>query len=217
MNRLQAFKQFSDEQIVKEVLQGHKALFELIIRRYNSYLFKVGRSYGFNHADTEDLMQEAYVAAYGHLANFENRASFKTWLVKIMLHECYHKKAKFSYQKESPDPFLSESTITPMFTARSSSSDQVLVLHELKHVIENALLSIPEDFRLVFTLRELSGLNTQETADALGITPGNVKTRLNRAKGLLRSAVHKMYTPEDIFEFNLIYCDSMVEKVMQRL
>jgi RNA polymerase sigma-70 factor (ECF subfamily) len=69
----------------------------------------------------------------------------------------------------------------------------------------------------VFSLRELSGLNTNETAEALGITPVNVKVRLNRARHMLRAVIEKMYAPEDIFEFNLIYCDKIVDHVMKEI
>jgi RNA polymerase sigma-70 factor (ECF subfamily) len=88
---------------------------------------------------------------------------------------------------------------------------------ELGHVLENAIHQIPEDYRIVFTLRELNGLSVAETAETLDITESNVKVRLNRAKTMLQKEIKKMYSPEEIFEFNLIYCDAMVEKVMNRI
>jgi RNA polymerase sigma-70 factor (ECF subfamily) len=88
---------------------------------------------------------------------------------------------------------------------------------ELNFVIENALQQIPIDYRMVFSLREVNGLNISETADALDISEANVKVRLNRAKSMLRKEVEKSYSKEDIFEFNLIYCDRMVENVMNKL
>jgi RNA polymerase sigma-70 factor (ECF subfamily) len=88
---------------------------------------------------------------------------------------------------------------------------------ELGRVIENAVHKIPEDYRIVFTLRELNGLNVAETAEALDISEGNVKVRLNRAKGMLQKEIKKMYSPGEIFEFNLIYCDTMVNRVMVKI
>jgi DNA-binding Lrp family transcriptional regulator len=79
------------------------------------------------------------------------------------------------------------------------------------------LLNIPEDYRIVFSLREMSGLNVSETAEALNISEANVKVRLNRAKSMLRKEIEKTYTPQEIFEFNLIYCDTMVENVMKKI
>lgn len=89
---IKKFEKISDAEITSRVLAGDTAMYEIIIRRYNPYLFKTGRSYGFNQPDTEDLMQEAFTNAYTNLSKFENRSSLKTWLVRIMLNQCYHKK-----------------------------------------------------------------------------------------------------------------------------
>ena len=88
---------------------------------------------------------------------------------------------------------------------------------ELSSVIENALKHVPLDYRMVFSLREISGLNVVETAEALGISEANVKVRLNRAKTMLRKEIEKSYTAEDIFEFNLVYCDAMTNDVMNKI
>src|ERR1044072_2612346 len=96
-------QEYTDIEIIRQVLAGNTAVFEIIIRRYNPYLYKVGRSYGFNHQDTEDLMQEAFINSYVNLKQFAERSSFKTWLIRIMLNQCYRKAHKFSYQKEQTD------------------------------------------------------------------------------------------------------------------
>jgi RNA polymerase sigma-70 factor (ECF subfamily) len=88
---------------------------------------------------------------------------------------------------------------------------------ELNTVIEKALLQLPLDYRLVFSMREANGLNVQETAEALNISEANVKVRLNRAKAMLRKEVEKSYTVEEIFEFNLVYCDAIVNNVMAKI
>lgn len=216
MNKLQFYTNQGDGEIIQEILAGEKQCFEAIIRRYNTYLYKIGRSYGFDHDDTEDLMQEVYVSAYTHLKDFANRSSFKTWLVRIMLNSCYHKREKYKCRESS---LLQQTTGNRFPSALQLQSKQytgenIVLMKELGHIIEAALLKIPQDFRLVFTLRELNGLSTQETSEVLSITSGNVKTRLNRAKALLRTEISKIYTREDIFEFNLIYCDKIVGKVM---
>ena len=88
---------------------------------------------------------------------------------------------------------------------------------ELSSVIEKALLRIPEDYRIVFTLREVNGLNVSETSEILEISEANVKVRLSRAKTYLRIEIEKSYNKEEIFEFNLIYCDAMVNRVMKEI
>lgn len=217
MNNIKQFEQYTDLEIVSRVLLGEVALYEIIIRRYNSYLFRIGRTYTFNHADTEDLMQETYLSAYTSLNKFENRSSFKTWLVRIMLNHCYHRKQKHSFQKEIMTENFEQETAIPMFANHNNDTDKTIVNKELGRVLENALQQIPEDYRIVFSLRELNGMNTNETSEALSISESNVKVRLNRAKSMLRLEIEKMYSPADIFEFNLIYCDKIVENVMRKI
>jgi RNA polymerase sigma factor (sigma-70 family) len=206
------FEQYTDSEIIVKVLSGEIKLYEILIRRYNSFLYKIGRSYHYNHHDTEDLMQETYISAYCNLKKFEHRASFKTWLTRIMLNHCYQKKHKPSYANEIVAGELVTENNDNLFQF-SNNKDQ-MINKELGAVIENALLQIPEDYRMVFTLRELNSLSVAETASALDITEANVKVRLNRAKTMLRSAIENMYSSNEIFEFNLIYCDKMVNNVM---
>lgn len=92
-----------------------------------------------------------------------------------------------------------------------------MVNNELGNVLERALNRIPEDYRIVFTLRELNGLSVADTTEALDITESNVKVRLNRAKKMLRLEIEKLYSPEEIYEFNLRYCDAMVDRVMKAI
>lgn len=214
MNPSQTVAVISDIEAVSRILGGEIELYEHIIRKYNGYLYKVGMSYNYSHDDVQDLMQEVYISAYTHLAQFENQSSFKTWIVKIMLNKCYHKKRKFSFQRESPTHNMVEDNAMPMFNNQRTDTDKTVQNEELKDVLENAVHHIPESYREVFTLRELNGMSVHETAEALHISEGNVKVRLNRAKGLLQKEIKKAYSPEEIFEFNLIYCDKMVERVM---
>lgn len=215
--RIKQYETLEDFEIVSMVLCGNVALYEIIIRRYNPYLFKIGRSYGFIHHDTEDLMQDTFINAYLNLSKFENRSSIKTWLVKIMLNNCYHRKQKFSYKNECASDTLEKNTATPMFSHNGSQTSKAVMNNELKHVLENALVEIREDYRIVFTLRELNGMSIKETAEALNISESNVKIRLKRAKSMLRAEIQKMYSPEEIFEFNLIYCNRVVENVFKNL
>ena len=205
--------QYSDVEIITRVRSGDTALFEILIRRYNPYLYRIGRSYQYNHPDTEDLMQESYVQAFFNLSGFEGRSSFKTWLTRIMLNNCYQKKQKLRYRKEVVAEFTGREDHIPLFH-QTSSTEKIMVNKELGSVLENALGRIPEEYRVVFTLRELNGMNVLDTTQALGISESNVKVRLNRARKMLRNEIEKMYSPDEIFEFNLRYCDRMVERVM---
>ena len=207
-------RQYTDLQIIENILAGEIAQFEILIRRNNPFLYKTGRSYNYNHEDTQDLMQETFIDAYRNLSKFENRASFRTWIIKIMLNHCFRKKQKFSYKNEILTEINDNSE--PMFTNSHNDTNKIVVNRELSFIIENALEAVPFDYRMVFSLREINGLNVYETAEALEISEANVKVRLNRAKTMLRKEIEKSYSAEDIFEFNLIYCDAMVDIVMKK-
>lgn len=213
---MKAFEQYTDLEVVQKIVTGDVELFEIIIRRNNPSLYKVGRSYNYNHEDTQDLMQDTYIDAFTNLSKFENRSTFKTWIIKIMLNNCYKKQQKWS-SKNIITAKINEKS-TPMFSNNQhTDTNKTVVNRELNFVIENALQQIPIDYRMVFSLREVNGLNVLETADALNISEANVKVRLNRAKSMLRKEVEKSYSTDDIFEFNLIYCDRMVENVINKL
>ena len=210
------FVQISEVDIIKRVLAGELALFELLIRSNNAFLYKTGRSYNYSHEDTQDLMQDTFVDAYCNLSKFENRSSFKTWIIKIMLNNCFRRQNKFSYKNEKGSEI--QDTSIPMFSNdRSSDTTNSVLNKELGSIVENAIQHIPLDYRMVFTLREVNGLSTEEAADVLQISHSNVKVRLNRAKTMLRKEIGLSYTPEEIFEFNLVYCDALVDRVMNRI
>ena len=210
------FEKYSDPEIIQRINDGDVRLFEILIRRYDPFLYKIGRTYRYNHENTEDLMQDAYINAYCNLKKFENRSTFKTWLTRIMLNVCYQKKHKLSFKNEIISGDIQNEKSTILFH-HSTNNEKIAMNKELGHVLENAVHEIPEDYRIVFTLRELNGLSIAETAESLDITESNVKVRLSRAKGMLQKEIKKMYSAQEIFEFNLIYCDVMVNRVMDKI
>ena len=216
MHNLKQPELTTDADVISKIIGGEPGFFEILIRKNNPFLYKTGRSYGFSHHDTEDLIQEAFIAAYINLKKFQQRASFRTWVIQIMLNLCYRKTHKQSFINERPGNTIIKEITTPMFTTSQHSDGHQPIFHkELTRVIETALGCIPLEYRMVFSLRELSGLSTAETAQTLAITETNVKVRLNRAKHMLRKKIETMYAPQDIFEFNLIYCNKITLRVMQ--
>ncbi len=212
ISKLTIPEKYTEGEIITGIREGNSSLYEILIRRNNPYLYKIGRSYGYSHHDTEDLMQEALVKAYYALSSFEGRSTFRTWLTRIMLNECYHKKRKQQSQKEiytnEPQDHMSTGMNQP---------PPSLISRELGKVLEQALQELPEEYRMVFTLRELNGHSTLESAELLNMSEANIKTRLSRAKAMMRKTIEKQYSPEELFEFNLIYCDRIVEAVMKRI
>lgn len=209
---MELYKELSEKEIAQRILKGEKALYEIIVRRFNPYLYKVGRSYNYNHEDTQDLMQDSFIDAYKNLAQFEGRSGFKTWIIRIMLNNCFRKKEKLSFKKEIMHEINSNSK--PIFQQKDNDINKIVQARELGNIIEEALANIQEDYRIVFSLREINGLSIAETADLLNISQANVKVRLNRAKKMLRTEIEKSYIADELFEFNAVYCNAMVKKVM---
>ena len=211
MNTVAGSEVLSDEKVIQKILEGETAVFEILIRRYNPVLYRIGRMYGFNHHDTEDLMQDAHVAAYMQLAAFEHRATYKTWISRIMINKCIYKQ-KYGYHKnEIPDEQVYETN------AATIQTEQNMLNRELSSVLERSLESIPVIYRSVFVLREVQGFSIAETAELLGITTVNVKVRLNRAKSLLQKQLEQFYSANEIYSFNLIYCDNIVNRVFEEI
>ncbi len=198
----------SDEELIARILAGEKRLFELLIRKYNQRLYRIGMSVLENEAEAEDAMQTAYINAYEHLPRFEQRASFGTWLTRIMLNQCYG-------QKRKKRDLLTDFEQTDNFVLMNTPANE-LANKELSDVLEQAIARLPEKYRLVFVLREIEDMSVRETSAALSIEETNVKVRLNRAKVMLRKNLHG-YMKDHVFSFHLTRCDSVVKRVFQHL
>ncbi len=199
-NTFTNIQQYSDMEVIQEILSGNTALFEIIIRRYNPVLYKTGRGYGFDHHDTEDLMQETFISSFQNLSKFENRSTFKTWIIRIMLNKCYHKSQQSYQKKPTVEISVNQNSGSMFLTTNNSNPDKSIINKELNNVIEAALNKLPEDYRMTFTLRELTGLSITETAELMSVTSSNVKVRLNRAKLMLRKEIEKIYSTADIYD-----------------
>jgi RNA polymerase sigma-70 factor (ECF subfamily) len=179
----------SDEEVVRRVIDGEPALFEILMRRYNRRLFRVTRAIVANDLEAEDIIQDAYVRAYEHLNQFEGRARFSTWLTKIAIYEAYARVRRVDYQKVDSISVLEGQGMD--MKANGRDPEQQIYNAEMKMVLEKAFDALPDDYRSVFMLREIEGLSTSETAECLELSEENVKTRLHRARGLL----HASYMP----------------------
>lgn len=209
----------SDEDVVGRVLAGETELYEIIMRRYNQRLFRVARSVLRDDNEAELVMQDAYVSAYLHLEQFAGKARFSTWLTRIAFHEAlaHLRRGKRFVDLDS----LAESPRghEPMMVSRERDPEQKVFDQELKSVLEDSLDALPENYRSVFTLREIEGLDTAETAECLGISPESVKVRLHRARGLLRRQLYDRSggVIREAYPFHLVRCDRVVEAVLRRI
>src|SRR5690242_1129734 len=182
---LERWVALADEDIVARVLEGQTALFEVLMRRHNERIYRAARAILRDDREAEDVMQQAYVNAYAHLRQFDGRAAFATWLTRIAVHEALarvRRRGRF----ETLDPETLPIQESPMPSASRPDPEREAISSEMASFVEAAIERLPELMREVFVLREVQGLDTAETAASLDISADAVKTRLSRAKALLR-------------------------------
>ena len=198
-----------DAEIVERVRNGETALFEVLMRRHNQRVYRVARAVIKDEAEAEDVMQQAYINAFTHLNQFQDRSQFSTWLTRIALHEALARR-----RKRKPE----ESTEDVMETLTSTQPDPERQAYgaELGRLLEAAVDALPESYRLVFMLREIEGLSTSETAAGLDLGDEAVKTRLHRAKAMVRCAIAERIGASSVeaFAFPATRCDRLVATVM---
>lgn len=209
----------SDGELVAGMRNGEGAAFEKLMRRYNQRIFRSVRSILRDEAEAEDVVQETFVRAFHHLKDFEERSSLATWLMRIAINEALsrlRKSRRFgsldnqTNQKEDGS-FSMEST-------RPSPEDQASS-RELRSILTAAIDSLPQALRIVFVLREIEGLSTLTTSEALQLSSEAVRIRLHRARLTLRRAVEKQVGKEAqaLFTFAGARCDRTVAQVFGKV
>src|SRR5262249_43859757 len=169
----------TDDAVVARVLAGDPASFEVLMRRYNQRVFRAARSLLRDEAEAEDVVQDAWVRAYTHLGQFMGRASFATWVTRIPIHEA---PARRRYRVRH-QPLDEHADALP---APTRQPEQELGARQVAGAVELAIDALPARYRMAFVLRDLEGLSTAETAACLEVPAATVKTRLHRARSLLR-------------------------------
>jgi RNA polymerase sigma-70 factor (ECF subfamily) len=213
----------SDADIVRRVVGGDRALFEILMRRHNQRLYRAARAVLKDEDEIEDVLQQAYVNAFTHLHQFEERSQVSTWLTRIVLNEAFGRRRRMR-QAESltqVEGDLGEGPGGLMETITSAQPDpeRQAYAQELRDVLESAVDSLPETYRTVFMLRDVEGLSTSETGAGLGIGDEAVKTRLHRARAMIRRAVTAQIgqVASGAFQFHAPRCDRVVAVVLERI
>lgn len=211
-----ATAEVTDEQAVVRALAGDHGGFELLMRRHNRRVYRATRAILKRDDEAEDVMQEAYVRAYEHLAEFRGEASFGTWVSRIAVYEALARKRR---EQRFRSPTLPVEEATAVLPESVRSPEQLVNDQELRSVLEKAIDALPDDFRSVFVLRAVEQLSGAETAECLGIPEETVKTRLHRAKHKLQELVVSSMDAnfQHAYEFHLSRCDRVVSGVLQRL
>jgi RNA polymerase sigma-70 factor, ECF subfamily len=213
----------SDMEIVQKIRDGETALFEVLMRRHNQRVYRAVRAVMHEEADVEDVMQQAYINAFSHLFQFEERAQFSTWLIRIALNEAFARRRKM----KAPESVVriqvqledDRGGYMEALTSPEADPERQAYAQELRRVSEAAVDTLPEHYRTVFMLRDIEGLSTSETGEGLGLGEEAVKTRLHRARAMIRRAVTDRIggVAAEAFQFHAPRCDRVVVAVLSRM
>jgi len=209
-----------DDRLVELARERDLNAFEALMRRHNRRLFRVTRGVLRDNAAAEDAVQETYLRAFTRLDSYRPTGKFGAWLMRVALNEALMMRRRVRGDTVSLEEIGGEVAL-PAESARTEtpSADQYLEAAYARTLLEHAIDALPENFRMVFVLRVVEGLDVRETAECLELNPTTVRTRLFRAQRLLRGELVKRLRGEstEIFDFGADRCDRVVERVFENL
>jgi RNA polymerase sigma-70 factor, ECF subfamily len=182
--------------LVEAAKKGDIGAFEELVRRYDRNVFRIAQHITQNREDAEDVVQDAFLKAYGNLAQFQGQSKFYTWLVRIAVNEALMKLRRRRPERTvslDQDVETDEDTIPREVADWSPNPEQQYNQAELRELLQKTIQGLPSGFRTVFVLRDVEGLSTEETAEALGLSIPAVKSRLLRARLQLRERLNKYF------------------------
>jgi RNA polymerase sigma-70 factor (ECF subfamily) len=182
--------------LVARSRQGDAAAFSVLVRRYEGKIFRLAMNITQNREDAEDVLQEAFFKAYEHLDQFQGNSKFYTWIVRIAVNQALMKlRKRKSDRAVSLDEQIDtgEDTVVREIAAWDPDPEQQYSQEELHKILNQAVLDLAPIYRTVFTLRDIDGLSTEETAEALDLSVPAVKSRLLRARLQLRDKLTRFF------------------------
>src|SRR4051812_14616566 len=212
----------SDADLVARALVRDEAAVRAIMQANNRRLYRLARGILRNDSEAEDVVQETYFRAFTHLESFRGDSSLSTWLSRIAMNEAL---GRLRRQRPSVDlgalaPGVLEAQIIQFpLSAAPEDPEKSMAQREIQRVVEHAIDDLPDAFRIVFITRVIEGMNVEETAEILGLKPETVKTRLHRARTMLRDNVEKKIGPVvmEAFPFAGRRCQRLTDAVVSRL
>jgi RNA polymerase sigma-70 factor (ECF subfamily) len=219
-NAWRTLADLTDDQLVERARQRDLPAFEALMRRHNRRLFRVTRGILRDADSAQDAVQETYLRAFTKLDRYHPEGKFGAWLTRIALNEALMMRRRERPGTVSLDDVGAEALLVEEEAASESpSADQFLEAAHARALLEHAIDALPENFRMVFLLRAVEGLDVRETAESLGIHSATVRTRLFRAQRLLRGELSQRLRTEstEVFDFGAGRCDAVVAGVFARL
>ena len=180
-----------DLELVRRARARDEGAIRAIMQANNRKLYRVARGILRNDSEAEDVVQETYVRAFTHLESFRGDSRLATWLARIAINEALGRRRRLRSTVDwstLEEPGSSNARIVQFpVSATSDDPEKTMAQREIQHVVEQAVDELPEAFRIVFITRVIEGMNVEETAAILDIKPETVKTRLHRARTMLRA------------------------------
>ena len=213
-----------DASLVARIVAGDRGAFEQLMRLHNSALFRAARAIVRDDADAEDVLQEAYLAAYRHLSEFRGDSRLSTWLTRIVINQALGRLR--SRRRDNVVELMdgrADGAATPLEQAmeeRDGASPEAAAIHaELRGLLERKIDALPLAFRTAFMLREVEEMTIEEAAECLSVPAATVRTRVFRARALLRASLAEEMdvAARDVFHFAGARCDRIVAAVLGRL
>ena len=211
----------SDADLVRRMLARDEAAVRAIMATNNRRLYRLARGILHDDSEAEDVVQETYVRAFTHLADFRGESRLGTWLARIAMNEALgrlrHRRP--AIELTTLPQHAQEAEIIPFPLASTDDPEKSMAQRQIREVVEAAIDDLPDAFRLVFITRVIEGMNVEETAEILGLKPETIKTRLHRARSMLRDNVEKKIGPVmmEAFPFAGKRCERLTETVLKRL
>ncbi len=208
--------------LVQRARNRDEAAIRSIMQANNRRLYRLARGILRNDGEAEDVVQETYVRAFTHLQDFRGDSSLATWLARIAMNEALGRlrRRRPSVDVDTLAPGVLEAQIIQFpLSGASEDPEKTMAQREIQRVVEHAIDELPEAFRIVFITRVIEGMNVEETAEILGLKPETVKTRLHRARTMLRENVESKIGPVvmEAFPFAGKRCERLTDAVLKRL
>jgi RNA polymerase sigma-70 factor (ECF subfamily) len=185
-----------DLDLVRASKNGDVAAFEQLVKRYDRKLFRIAHSVTHNREDSQDAVQETFLKAYQHLADFRGDSQFSTWLIRITLNQSLMKLRKQRRTREFPldEDFGTDEDVLPREVIDwAPNPEELYSVSELRNILLKAVEELRPILRAVFVLQDLEGLPTEQTAAVLNLSQSAVKSRLWRARLQLRERLNKYF------------------------
>jgi RNA polymerase sigma-70 factor, ECF subfamily len=214
--------QASDSELLERAREGYPAAFATLVRRHDRYLYRVARSVLRDDQEAEDVVQQTFLQAFAHIVDFRGQASLRTWLTRIALNDALQRRRRRRMTVDlvqidtAQERTRSEIYLSPL---TASTPDGAAARTQIRKILERAIDDLPPAFRIVLVMRDVEGASVEETANALGIMPETVRTRLHRARRLLRESLGEQLVSQlhDVFPFERPRCDALVHRLLPQV